>query len=322
MAQAISNQKKSEEYVFVVLDVHQWSGRKKATPDEFGVSTKGLPEQVLTFGHKKLYDPKKLRVYSNFAREAERELDAVGRKTPIGWLVPPSAALGIASKLEEIQRRFYAQKRVDEENFLVVQMDWANRFPEHKEKILGDSSLKDNFAAQLNFDHMIFVVKAVEESDAKAASKINAGFNSVRDGVYGKLLIDTVKASSSLDKALNSNERITAKTFNNLRELCSKLKGLSCYDNRIRPLWAGMVDTLNEMPREGSATPQQIERMQELLKVLTNHEEFVRRLDAGEALVSPVTESPVQADASQMALIPETAVSTPASAPATAANVW
>ena len=139
MAQA--KQQYNGEMVVVVLDYHQWSGRKKATPDEFGIDIK-THEQVLTFGHKKLYDPKRLGVFAKLGRKAERELDLVGRKTPLGFLIPPAASLSVASKLDAIKREVYAQKRVELDGFDDFQGVWVDQFPDYKDAILGDKTLK------------------------------------------------------------------------------------------------------------------------------------------------------------------------------------
>lgn len=315
MAQA--KQQYNGEMVVVVLDYHQWSGRKKATPDEFGIDIKGLPEQVLTFGHKKLYDPKRLGVFSKLGRKAERELELVGRKTPLGFLIPPAASLSVASKLDAIKREVYAQKRVELDGFDDFQGVWVDQFPDYKDAILGDKTLKLDFESQLRFEYHVFVVKEVEESDAKAASLISSGFRSVREGVFGMMLMDTVKVASKLSKALQSNERVTDKTFNAFSVLADKLKGMSYYDMRLKPLWEQLTDFLHEVtPSEGKADEAQISRAQEILKVLTDHEEIVRRLDAGEKLVSSVTLSPVQPDLSQLPLMPVIP------APAQPVDVW
>jgi hypothetical protein len=207
--------------------------------------------------------------------------------------------------LDAIKRKVYAQKRVDTEGFLEFQKNWANQFPEHRVAIQGDSSLKTEFENQLRFEYHVFVVKEVSESDAKAASLISSGFWSVREGIFGTLLMDVVKLSSKLSKALADNERVTDRTFNAFSVLTGKLKDMSYYDMRLKPLWEQLTDFLHEVtPSEGKASEAQIGRAQEILKVLTDHDEIVRRLDAGEKLVSPVTESSVQPDLSQLPLMP------------------
>lgn len=299
------------EVVVINLGFTLWTGSVKARPDEFGVDMSVLPdnvrEEVLTFGRKYLFDPARLKKYNAFKVRAERLLAAHGERIDGGYVIPLTEVQEAVEGIEAIVREGEAAKAVDLEEFEGVQQEWKKRYPQYEAQLTGDTSLKARFDRQVQFRWTPYRVTAVYSDNPKLAAKLQDRFSSALEGTMGRLLSQASKVANQVYDALHKNLRVDFRTPGPLKTLAGKLRGLSFLDRRLQPLWQGILEVLSEMPISGPLSPTHIDRLDQLLMVLKDHRELVRRLDAGEEIVPPVTKSPVAVEETDVPAVRESA---------------
>lgn len=294
----------NNQVIIVRPNIHVWYGSKTAKPEEVGIDPNTLPPpELLSFGSKHLFPREKIGYYTSLKGSTGRALAKLGVAHPcgIGYVIPPDSLDEALSEIEGIKKAWYEQKAIDFADFDVTQEAFAQANPNWAHLIRGDS-LKQYFHAQLHYDYHVFTDTIVKVEDPRVSALIERTHKMARDGIFGRLINETVRAGASVFQALHTNERVTSRTPGPLVTLAAKLRGLAFFDARLQTLWIRVKDVLNELPEQGTFTPDHIDRLESLLVVLKDHDELCRRLDAGEEIVAPVEKSTVAAEEEQLPL--------------------
>lgn len=293
----MQNQNKNapSEFIIFHLDVHLWSGRKKAKAEEFGITPEQFEAELLSLGHKKTFDPKRLAPFAAREKRMQRILERYGVQMPFGVLVPQELALQCATELDKEVRG--GQQDIAEliSNWTAIQEAWIEKFPGKEDILRQHLTPKEDVESQIRFAYQAFKVSAVEATDPHSAALLQSGFVTARDGLYGQLVLGVSKVSAQVLKALRENERKDRRTTTPLSTLAQKLKSLAFIDRRVVPLYEAIQDFLNGLPQLGSYAPEEVGSLERFLKILADHKVLCRKLDAGEELVprTPVDVDPV-----------------------------
>lgn len=279
-----------EELVITHLSVGLWTGRKKVRPGDLGLKPEDVPG-YLTLGHKKTVDPGSLADFGRLKKEAERYLHEFGINMPFGTVVPRNLAVEAARELTRIQSEYETSKQTFLAHYESHLANWISQYPEYKEAIKAATVSKGEVSAQLNFRFQMFKVMELESVDASESALLQGGFREARKGLFWKLIEQACEDAEAVGKSLMINEKSGQRTLRPLKSLVAKIKGLSFLDSRLMPMAAVIENVLVRMPKLGYLENQDIQDLRALLSGLSDPEEVVRKLDAGESILVPLVPS-------------------------------
>lgn len=280
-----NNQQPPKEFLIFNLDIHLWHGRKKAFADEVGLDLDKFDQRLHTLGHKRTFDPSRLKSFEAFKKRMERTAgEKYGIPTSMGYLVPPTLAVKCAQELDKVVVE--ARKAIKDliAEWETVQEEWIKQFPDQEESLRAAATPKERVEAQLHFGYQAFKASAIEETDPHSTSVLQQGFLTARDGLFGQLLRSASKVAKQVLESLKG-ERVDSRTVSPFRTLVEKLKAMSFLDKRVKPLHEAIQDALNDLPAIGSYPPEIIGQLERFVRILADHDLVCRKLDAGEKLL-------------------------------------
>lgn len=226
------------------LDISIWTGKAKLQRTE--VDDSALPpEELVTLGSKKIFDPAKLRRFHGIKSNAFAACNRYGVKCMGGWLVDNAFILELTGNLsvyrtqwDEVVRQFLATYQMECEDWLKQNPQWAN--------ILANALPRQSeIARRFNFGWQVFNI-------------IPAPTNTIGDQTQDELDIVPTRAIEKMSKSIEDSRELYApgKTFRAgpLRRLASMARSLSFSSPEVDKL----AELLNQIADTGNLDIAQI----------------------------------------------------------------
>lgn len=259
-------EKRANDLVCVMLDVHIWSGRRHLEKDDLihaNPEFSKLPEKELAnLGSVKICDPDDIKKFQMVKGKAERLLRRAG--------LPILGAVGVpVAKFEDIHAELFTLKAEFETlraNFIA---DYDRRVAAWRMKhLLSNERWKHLFerlpAAEHVAGRVSFTFHAYRISAPADAMnpELNVAFNEQMHGLKGELLKEVADEAASLmgnylmgkDKlsgVVKRREYVTPKTLGPLKRAAQKLDSFKFLDPSIGPLADAINQVLILMPTVG-----------------------------------------------------------------------
>jgi hypothetical protein len=268
------------DMICVTLDVHLWSGRKRAVRDQMVKINPALadmpPRELMTLGSRAVCDPKEIKVFQKLKRKAEVLLKGMGLPL-LGTVGIPMAKLdGVYSDLVQIQDEFNAAIKDFEQRYLDVVEEWRNA-PQNTRWRELTAEIPDlhYVIGRLSFD---FHLCRVSAPSAEEDSPVNGLYKKQMTGLKGELFADISAEAQTLmtkyltgkraDGVVSKRETITWKTVRPLKRMAEKLRTFAFLDGSVRPLAEMIEHVLGLLPKDGAIEGTNLAHIWSLARIL------------------------------------------------------
>lgn len=312
MSNIVQTQEKSlKELTCFLLHTSLWGARKKLRPEDLkGTAAENLPPADLaSLGSKRIIDPKAIAVFDTLKKKAERKLDGMGVRFLSGWAIPDSKAAEAAKILDEVTVEFaQAHSKFIQEYNTHIQ-NWITGHPQW-EGIIRNAVMQDHEVAnRIKFQWSAF--KVVEASDQKN-SALNNGLSNSVGGLAGQLYRETAAMAKDMLDRVTRISTWRDRTLSPLRQIRSKLVGLSFLDGGVQTLIDSIDHVLSKFTGPGPYITEEIHSVLMLLAVLKDEQrmiEHIRTVSSGAPLQAIFTAPALVAESSQAVTSLQPAVS-------------
>lgn len=235
-----SQMKHLNEVVLFVLEVSLFSGSKKVKPADLKAA-RGVeltPDDVLTLGTQKVFDPESLNQLNRLKSAMHRDCLAVGTRFlgPNSYAVPESRAEQLARNLDDIVSKAMAQKTVLVANYNILLDDYCHERPVWAKSIRSNAFSKAYVDERIQFSYVSMQVTAPRVSEFLGSS-----LDAKASGILLNLLKDVAEIAEKLDEcSLLGRESVTRKALRPLKAAREKLLGFTFLDSRIQAV-ANMI---------------------------------------------------------------------------------
>ena len=273
---------KAEGLVCITLDIHLWSGRKRLKKEDLLAHNPALhglpPESLATLGSIKIADPKDLKPFLEYKREAEKAIKKFGLPL-LGTMAIPEARLKeVYDKLSGLKAKFEIKSAELYNDFNDTIAKWRE-LPENTawQNLITDIPTPEHVSGRLSFGFHFARVLAPSQDEN---SHINGQFKSQVTGLKGELFAEAAaEAKLLMDKYLHGKDengvvkrraKITSKTLGPLRRVSEKFKNFAFLDPSVEPI-AKMVDhALSLCPKDLPIEGFQLIQIWTMAKVLSD----------------------------------------------------
>lgn len=239
--------------VLIMLGVKLYTASKKLRREDLainGIDVSKLPPNTLAhLGTKKVIAPSALAPFSALKKEAERLILTKGVRFLGGYAVPTDEAQGLADMLNDIKRRFDANKQELMAKYSTEVEAWIGQNPPEWEPII-----------RCAVDPISYVDRALQFSFAPIAASTpvgmeesNTGLDEEADGLYGQLCHEIrVTARQAYDGNLVDRKQIYQTTLRPIHAIRAKLAGMVFLEPDLIGKTIEDIDkTLNRLPKSG-----------------------------------------------------------------------
>lgn len=275
-----------QNVIIISLFFRIWSGRKKLRPEDLVANASELPpEQLVSLGSKKIFDPEALKPFYELKREAESACQQKGIKFLKGFAVPKDEVPVVLRKLNDICRRFEEAKRAFIAGYDDARQEWKQQYPGFAHIIEKDVLSKEEVALRISSHYQQFAVNEVDEEIAKLG--VQGGADLVV-GLAGQLFIEIASETQELvRRSLDGRTEVTQKFLRPLRAIRSKLSGLRFVDGNVEPVLDELDKVLGGMPKSGKIAGAELAALRGVCALLSDPARMRRH---GHAVLSVTVE--------------------------------
>lgn len=235
-----------DNILVVNLTISLWSGIRKLTIKDLGISADRLPPRELaSLGAIKLIDPDDLKPTAKLKKRAQRACESAAVRFIGGYAVPKHRGVDLDTDLNAIRDEF--SKEVHD---LLAKYDdrrdqFAKRYPAYAAIIAEKAPTRAYLAHQYRFDFQIFQVSASTDAPPD-------GLNQQVTGLADQLALElAATAETILDASFVGKDSLHQRSLSPIRQLLQKLSGLAFLDRGIAQIGQQLTDCLVSMPKTG-----------------------------------------------------------------------
>ena len=284
-----------DRLVVIRIDGSLWGGRKKLRKEDLILADGSVlpPKSLASLGSKRIADPKALLVFTRLKREAERICLQVGSRFLGGFAIPENELPSIQVQLERINQEFDKAKSLYLSRYDEMIEDWVLRHPDFAVAIRSAVEPVEVVRKQLNFDYVIFRLKAPEGDRELLGHRVG----SLSSQLFEEIAL---VARQFAQGSLIGKDRVTRKALSPLRKMRKKLDGLAFLDHRVTPVVETLTDLIQRAPRSGDISGRFLKEILATTLLLSDPESIRKH---GEGLLNPG--EPMLPDAEENGLFSE-----------------
>jgi len=253
-----------DRIVCIRLDVNIWSGQKKLTAQDLGLTPDQIPpEELAALGRKRICDPQALAVFRKLKERGERLLRANGVRFLDGYAVPANSMARINEQLDDLGREFKEARTEFVADYDNAVESWIARHPDWTEQLRRAIEPVERVAGSLNWRrHCFQVVHPGAGTDPGLAEEVG--------GLGGQLLREIAQeAKETFDDSYKDKEEVTRRALRPLHRMYQKMLSLNFLEPKVRPfldLMIGVIKAADGQP--GRIAGQELRELQSLLLLL------------------------------------------------------
>jgi len=253
-----------DRLIVVNLCVSIWSARKKLTAADFG-GAQLPPEDLASWGSKKICDPESLRIFGTLKSRAVNYLDRLGIRFLNGWAVPDDKAQELHDKLYLLHNEFSAAKDDFLFSYDQAVRAWVDKHPGWEQLISTSTVSADYVRSRLGFGWQFF---KIAQPDHNAFSENLVGeVKSLSLTLFDEISKEARKIWS---KVYAGKTEVSHKALSPLKALHQKLSGLSFVEPRVLPVTDLIEAAMVNLPKRGLITGSHLVMLQGLVSMLSD----------------------------------------------------
>ncbi|UQZ88026.1 DUF3150 domain-containing protein [Deltaproteobacteria bacterium Smac51] len=254
-----------DRLVAVNLSVAIWTARKKLTAADFG-GAELPPEELASWGSKKVCDPERLRIFSTLKSRAVSQLDKIGIRFLGGWAIPEDRAEAINQFLRQIKTEFLNAKESFLNSYDQAVASWVDKHPGWEQLIAASTVSADYVRSRLSFTWQFYKVAAPDASVASSES-LTHEVETLGNTLFGEI---AKEAQSIWKRVYEGKTEVSHKALSPLKILHGKLSGLSFVEPRAAPVADLIEAAMLSVPRRGLISGAHLVMLQGLVTMLSN----------------------------------------------------
>lgn len=233
----------TDRITLVVLDIRIWSGRKKLRPEDLNLGSGEIPpEELVSLGSKRVFDPEALKVFSRLKQSAERACLSVGTRFLGGFAVPNDEAAAVASALAGLKAQFDTASAEFLRDYDQALAQWIATLPAWEEPIRRAVEPANVVGGRLHFGFQLIAVRPAEEPGTLVEEVQGLG-----DGIFAEVS----QMARELDTSFEGKDKLHRRALATFARIREKLGCLSFIDARIQPVVDTIDDWLERLPKTG-----------------------------------------------------------------------
>lgn len=247
----------------VNLNVTIWTARKKLTAADLG-GAELPPEELASWGSKKICDPEALRIFGTLKSRAVSHLDRIGIRFLGGWAIPENQAQDIHYKLHSLKGEFLSAKDAFLNSYDQAVKDWMGKHPGWEQLIAASTVSADYVRSRLDFNWQFYKIASPDQNDAAASNLVNevAGLS---QSLFGEI---SKEAQAIWTKVYAGKTEVSHKALSPLRSMRSKLNGLTFLEPRVAPIVDLIEIAMLSVPKRGKIFGPSLILLQGLVSML------------------------------------------------------
>ncbi|UQZ90622.1 DUF3150 domain-containing protein [Deltaproteobacteria bacterium Smac51] len=252
-----------DRLVAVNLSVTIWTARRKLTAADFG-GAELPPEELASWGSKKICDPEALRIFNTLKSRAVAHLDKIGVRFLGGWAIPEHLAQDAHYHLHSLKGKFQNAKDAFLDSYDQAVKDWVDRHPGWENLIATSTVGADYVRSRLSFDWQFYKVAAPEPGDVMADSLTG------EVSTLGLTLFEEIAKEARLawNKVYSGKTELSHKALSPLKTMHRKLVGLSFVEPRAAPAADLIEEAMRGVPKRGLISGPPLVMLQGLVSML------------------------------------------------------
>jgi len=294
-----------DRIVCIRLDVTIWSGQKKLTAEDLGLTPEQAPpEELAALGRKRICDPKDLAPFHKLKQRGLRLLLQHGVRFLDGYAVPETKMAQINGQLDDLGQEFAVAKDEFLADYSNRVEEWVARHPEWSEQLRRAVEAPERVAASLNWRRSCYrVVHPAAGTDPGLAEEVG--------GLGGQLLREVAQeAKETFEESFQDKTEVTRRALRPLQRMYEKLRSLSFLEPKVKPFLDLMVAVIQQADgQDGPIAGQALRELQSLLRLMMKPEEILAGnfpvFRAPEARSKAATPQPLALDLDDVAELPE-----------------
>ncbi|MFO1431268.1 MAG: DUF3150 domain-containing protein [Candidatus Competibacteraceae bacterium] len=297
-----------EQVVFIHLDFHLWSGRKKLRPEDLKNLTAAQmpPATLASLGSKRLCSPDDLAPGTRCRKQAERVCQLYGFRFLGHFAVPEPRLAALCRGLDVAVAEFNAWRRDFLSRYEAVIDHWVQQHPGWETIIHRAVEPVESVAARLSAGYQVFrIAPAADAVDDTA----NVGLAVQAATLGDRLLLSVAQEAQMLwRESLQGRNQVSRRVLRPVLALREKLQGWALLDPTVAPIVQRIDLALAALPRRGPLAGNDLNTLAGLVFLLSDPDRMrqhgqavldsppaepdTERLDPTDVLESPVTGTP------------------------------
>ncbi len=242
MATSITNI--TDQITLVVLDVRIWSGKKKLSAEDLNLAPgETPPEELITLGSKRVFDPEHLKPFFRIKQNAERICLSVGTRFLSGFAVPNTEADAVASELYRLKAEYDSASVEFIENYDRALSQWIESLPKWEIPIRRAIETSDAVEKRLKFGFQLIRI-----SPSDNAGTLHEEVAGLGDSLFGEIEL----MARDLESSFAGRKKLHRKSLATFARIREKLACLSFLDSRIAPIVSTLDDWNRRLPETGA----------------------------------------------------------------------
>jgi len=244
----MSNTQILSDAIIISLDIRVSSGSRTIGSDEAIPGVNGKPPaHLVANGRTRYIDTKAFNPLETIRRGAARDLETIGVKTPIGYVVPPQKEAEAYAAMDQRKLEFVAALATLKQDFDGYCSEWEQK-PEnaaYEVLIQHRRPTADQSVAFCGFEYAAYRAAPVESEKGKSQ------FASMANATVSAIAIDIAANAEKIAEIVGGKERVTQRTVSSVKELISKLDSFAMFDKRIGPAADALRQIVSTFPQVG-----------------------------------------------------------------------
>ena len=269
-----------DHLVAVNLNVTIWTARKKLTAADFG-GAELPPEELASWGSKKICDPEDLRIFGTLKSRAVSQLDRIGIRFLSGWAIPENLAKDIHEKLFWIKDEFMVAKDVFLKSYDQAVKSWVDRHPGWEQLIAASTVSADYVRSRLDFNWQFYKIAPPEHANESTENLVNE-IEGLGHTLFGEI---SKEAQAIWSKVYAGKTEVSHKALSPLRSMHKKLTGLTFLEPRVAPVADLIEAAILSIPKRGKIIGPHLVLLQGLVSMLRDPDLL---LDHGQKVIDGV----------------------------------
>lgn len=220
----------------VRLDVSIWSGRAKLRKDDLSGTIRNElpPEDVVTLGSKRLYNPSALKIFNTLKARAASTLDKKAVRFLGGWATHEDRLPDLVVELSSIASEFKDAQDKFLRSYGESAVSWANNFPKYREALLNAVPPVNEVSNKFSFHWQMFKITPTTVGDG---TYLGDNLISSVEHIEDTLLQEVARSITEIYKeCFDGRTVVTKKAFRPVRTLIDKVHGLTFMHPNIEGL--------------------------------------------------------------------------------------
>ncbi|MFO1432576.1 MAG: DUF3150 domain-containing protein [Candidatus Competibacteraceae bacterium] len=294
-----------EQVVFIHLDFHLWSGRKKLRAEDLkNLTAEQMPPATLaSLGSKRLCAPDDLAPGIRCRKQAERVCQLYGFRFLGHFAVPEPRLEALQRGLEVAVAEFNAWRSDFLARYEAVIDHWVQQHPGWETIIRRAVEPVESVAARLSAGYQVFrIAPATDQADDSA----NAGLAAQAATLGDRLLASVAQDAQTLwRESLQGRDQVGRRVLRPVQAILDKLRGWALIDPTVAPIVQRIELALAALPRRGPLQGNDLNALAGLVFLLSDpdrlkqhgqavlaglpEETAIDRLETVDAVEPPVT---------------------------------